>query len=45
MEIQNIGWNIDNSYITLPEIFYSKVKPNPVKNPKLIVLNEKVAEL
>ena len=42
MEIQNIGWNIDNSYITLPEIFYSKVKPNPVKNPKLIVLNEKV---
>lgn len=43
MEIQNIGWNIDNSYTTLPEMFYSKVNPNPVKRAKLSILNEQLA--
>ena len=43
MELRDIGWNIDNSYVTLPKIFYSKVKPNPVKDPKLVVLNEELA--
>ena len=43
MDIRDIGWNIDNSYITLPEIFYSKVKPNHVKPPKLVKLNEELA--
>lgn len=43
MELRDIGWNIDNSYITLPETFYSKVKPNPVKSPKLVILNEELA--
>ena len=44
MEMLDIGWNIDNTYRTLPEIFYSKVKPNPVKNPKLVLFNEDLAE-
>lgn len=44
MKIQDIGWNIDNSYITLPAIFYSKVKPNPVKGAKLVILNEPLAQ-
>ncbi|NLC04563.1 MAG: YdiU family protein [Tissierellia bacterium] len=43
MELRDIGWNIDNSYITLPKVFYSKVKPNPVKDPKLVILNEELA--
>ena len=43
MDIRDIGWNIDNSYTTLPKIFYSKVKPNTVRDPKLVILNEKLA--
>ncbi|TYS67623.1 YdiU family protein [Sutcliffiella horikoshii] len=39
----NIGWKFDNSYESLPELFFSKIKPNPVEAPKLVVLNEKVA--
>lgn len=45
MEIQNMGWNIDNSYITLPEVFYSRVKPNPVKDAELVILNEELARV
>jgi uncharacterized protein YdiU (UPF0061 family) len=34
------GWNFDNSYASLPEIFFSKQKPTPVPAPKLIILNQ-----
>ena len=34
------GWNLDNSYLNLPEKFYSKIKPNPVSLPKLIIFND-----
>lgn len=40
----NAGWNFDNSYAKLPESFYSKIEPNPVRDPKLILFNEKLAE-
>lgn len=33
------GWNLDNSYARLPELFYKKVNPNPVTSPKLVILN------
>ncbi len=39
-----IGWKFDNSYESLPELFFSEIKPNPVESPNLIVLNESVAE-
>ncbi|MFE3573205.1 YdiU family protein [Lysinibacillus sp. NPDC059133] len=38
-----IGWNFDNSYTRLPSIFYSSINLNPVRSPKLIMLNESVA--
>ena len=38
------GWNIDNSYERLPQIFFSKVEANPVSRPKLLVLNNSLAE-
>jgi uncharacterized protein YdiU (UPF0061 family) len=38
------GWNLDNSYASLPEIFYAKQNPNPVPTPKLIILNNSLAE-
>ncbi|MGX6443375.1 protein adenylyltransferase SelO [Neobacillus sp. K501] len=37
------GWNFDNSYARLPKSFFSKVNPTPVKSPKLIILNEPLA--
>lgn len=38
------GWKFDNSYARLPEIFYSKLNPTPVKSPELIVFNSALAE-
>ncbi|KAA0966304.1 YdiU family protein [Sporosarcina sp. ANT_H38] len=37
------GWNFDNSYARLPQSFFSILKPNPVKAPKLIILNDSLA--
>jgi len=38
-----LGWNFDNSYARLPELFYSKLNPTPVRLPKLVVLNDELA--
>ena len=43
-EIYKIGWNFKNSYARLPEMMYSRIKPVPVKFPKLIILNELLAK-
>lgn len=40
----NKGWNLDNSYADLPEFFYSKIDLNKVYSPKLVVLNNNLAE-
>ncbi|CAH0119741.1 Protein adenylyltransferase SelO [Paenibacillus sp. CECT 9249] len=37
------GWNFDNSYARLPELFFSKVDPTPVHLPRLVVLNDRLA--
>lgn len=37
------GWRFDNSYACLPEMFYSKMEPNPVASPELIILNDSLA--
>jgi len=39
---KTIGWNLDNSYVQLPSIFYSEMTLNPVPSPKLVLLNETV---
>jgi serine/tyrosine/threonine adenylyltransferase len=41
-EILEAGWNFDNSYARLPEIFFSEVDPTPVREPKLVILNERL---
>ncbi|WP_313163131.1 protein adenylyltransferase SelO family protein [Sedimentibacter sp.] len=38
------GWNLDNSYASLPEIFYRKIYPVPVRSPYMIVLNNTLAK-
>ncbi|MFD0621262.1 YdiU family protein [Paenibacillus sp. GCM10027629] len=38
-----LGWNFDNSYAQLPKSFYSSMSLNPVRSPKLVVLNQPLA--
>ncbi|NGZ76459.1 protein adenylyltransferase SelO [Saccharibacillus alkalitolerans] len=37
------GWNFDNSYARLPNVFYSQLPPVPVQEPKAAFLNDKLA--
>jgi uncharacterized protein YdiU (UPF0061 family) len=39
-----IGWHFDNTYSKLPKTFLENIKPVPVKDPKLIILNKNLAE-
>ncbi len=38
------SWNLENSYAELPEFFYSKINLSKVSSPKLVVLNNELAE-
>ena len=42
--IKSARWHFDNSYMTLPPFFYSKIELNPVSTPELVVLNESLAQ-
>jgi len=37
------GWQFDNSYARLPEAFYVRLNPVPVRKPKLVIFNEALA--
>lgn len=36
-------WRFDNSYVGLPESLFTRVRPVPVKEPNLMILNERLA--
>ena len=36
-------WNFDNTYARLPHLFFTRLDPTPVRGPKLIIFNEKLA--
>ena len=38
------SWKLENSYADLPSKFYTSINPSPVRAPKLIILNEKLAK-
>ncbi len=38
-----IGWHFDNTYSKLPNIFKENIKPTPVHDPELVILNEELA--
>ncbi|MDJ0915030.1 MAG: YdiU family protein [Desulfobacterales bacterium] len=38
------GWKFDNTYARLPEAFYARLNPVPVREPKLVVFNEALAQ-
>ena len=39
-----IGWHFDNTYSKLSNTFKEDIKPTPVHNPELVILNNKLAE-
>ncbi|MBM7662708.1 uncharacterized protein YdiU (UPF0061 family) [Bacillus mesophilus] len=39
----SIGWNLENSYTTLPDTFFTRYKPTPVRSPQLVIFNESLA--
>ena len=43
-EKNKIGFNFENTYIDLPNSFYSEINLNPVVNPELVIFNKKLAE-
>ncbi|MDS0526255.1 YdiU family protein [Clostridium sp. SHJSY1] len=38
-----MGWNLENSYKELPEVFFSKVNLSSVSSPKLVAFNQTLA--
>jgi len=42
--LRDKGWNLDNSYAQLPESLFTKLAPTPVREPKLILLNQALAD-
>jgi uncharacterized protein YdiU (UPF0061 family) len=39
-----IGWHFDNTYSKLSKTFREEIKPTPVHNPNLVILNEELAK-
>ncbi|MFB1082698.1 YdiU family protein [Jeotgalibacillus sp. JSM ZJ347] len=38
------GWQLEQTYTKLPDIFYSAMEPNSVASPELFILNEPLAK-
>lgn len=37
------GWHLDNSYAGLPDLFYTRQDPVPVRSPRIVAFNEPLA--
>ena len=44
MNSDTVGWNLEHSYTSLPNMFYERVSLNPVASPRVIVVNRTLAE-
>lgn len=44
MKNNKTGWHLEQSYQRLPALFHTKVKPTKVKDPELVIANQKLAE-
>ena len=38
-----IGWHFDNTYSRLSNTFKEEIKPTPVHNPELVIINDNLA--
>ncbi|WP_062110713.1 protein adenylyltransferase SelO [Bacillus niameyensis] len=43
MTKKSIGWKFDNSYSQLPNNFFTRLNPTPVRSPELAFLNDSLA--
>ena len=41
---KNIGWQFDNTYSRLPEVFFASAQPAKVRAPRLSILNHRLAD-
>ena len=39
-----IGWHFDNTYSKLPDTFKEDIKPTPVHDPELVILNDRLSK-
>jgi len=44
MSSNKIGWNFDNTYSRLPKSMLSKLSPNPVTQPEIIIVNQNLSK-
>lgn len=42
--VSDAGWRLEHSYARLPEPFFARVHPSPVRDPKLVILNRPLAQ-
>ena len=40
----SFGWRLENSYVGLPENFFTRINPTPVNKPKLLLFNVDLAK-
>ena len=40
----NVGWNFDHSYARLPDALFARVSPEPVRDPRVVILNHALCE-
>ncbi|MDB5386308.1 MAG: hypothetical protein JWM11_1954 [Planctomycetaceae bacterium] len=40
----NVGWQFDNTYSKLPNVFFAPAKPATVRAPRLAILNHRLAD-
>lgn len=41
---ENFGWNYENSFALLPDLFFQKQRPASVSEPQVIIINDALAE-
>jgi len=42
--MHDAGFNFENTYLQIPKVFYTKLLPEPVPKPKMVILNEPLAK-
>lgn len=42
-QVATTGWRFDNSYLNLPDIFFTRIRPTPVRAPSLVLANQELA--
>lgn len=44
MKPKDTGWKLENSYLKLPKKFFSKIEPNHILRPEIVIFNDNLSE-